>query len=169
MTRNFDSHDDVRSHGWSTAPNKKRPSHRPTHTSELPKFGFGFHPVHPSAPHPIPHPHSLFGTRMTQRAQRRTKQRPLNKHWAPMLAVSTLCLFKFSAHECVSIVTAVSTTSRHQRMSSNSFWFNACTYATGKPLQTLVDAVYSSCGATVRRARAAAAARVIRVIGWASV
>ena len=40
-------------------------------------------------------------------------------------------------------------------MSSGSFWSNACKNAKGKPLQTLLDAVYGSCGATVRRARAA--------------
>jgi hypothetical protein len=40
-------------------------------------------------------------------------------------------------------------------MSSGSFWSNACKNAKGKPLQTLLDALYGSCGATVRRARAA--------------
>ena len=40
-------------------------------------------------------------------------------------------------------------------MSSGSFWSNACKNAKDKPLQTLLDAVYGSCGATVRRARAA--------------
>ena len=40
-------------------------------------------------------------------------------------------------------------------MSSGSFWSNACKNAIGKPLQTLLDALYGSCGATVRRARAA--------------
>ena len=40
-------------------------------------------------------------------------------------------------------------------MSSASFWSNACKNAKGKPLQTLLDALYGCCGATVRRARAA--------------
>jgi hypothetical protein len=41
-------------------------------------------------------------------------------------------------------------------MSSASFWSNACNDAIAKPLQTLLDASYASCGVTVRRARAAA-------------
>jgi hypothetical protein len=44
---------------------------------------------------------------------------------------------------------------RRSIMSSASFWSNACKQATGKPLQTLLDAAHGSCGATVRRARAA--------------
>ena len=40
-------------------------------------------------------------------------------------------------------------------MSSGSFWSDACKNAAGKPLQTLLDALYGSCGATVRRARTA--------------
>ena len=40
-------------------------------------------------------------------------------------------------------------------MSSASFWSDACKNALDKPLQTLLDALYGSCGATVRRARAA--------------
>ncbi len=40
-------------------------------------------------------------------------------------------------------------------MSSASFWSDACKNAKDKPLQTLLDATYGSCGATVRRARAA--------------
>jgi hypothetical protein len=40
-------------------------------------------------------------------------------------------------------------------MSSASFWSEVCNTAKGKPLQTLLNAVYASCGATVRRARAA--------------
>jgi hypothetical protein len=40
-------------------------------------------------------------------------------------------------------------------MSSASFWSNACQNAVDKPLLTLLDALRGSCGATVRRARAA--------------
>jgi hypothetical protein len=40
-------------------------------------------------------------------------------------------------------------------MSSASFWSDACENARGKPLQTLLNALYGSCGATVRPARAA--------------
>jgi hypothetical protein len=40
-------------------------------------------------------------------------------------------------------------------MSSGSFWSDACKTAKGKSLQKLLDALYGSCGATVRRARAA--------------
>ncbi len=40
-------------------------------------------------------------------------------------------------------------------MSSASFWSDACETAKGKPLETLLNALYASCGATVRRARAA--------------
>ena len=39
-------------------------------------------------------------------------------------------------------------------MSSTSFWSDACKTAEDKPLQTLLNALYASCGATVRRARA---------------
>jgi hypothetical protein len=39
-------------------------------------------------------------------------------------------------------------------MSSASFWSNACKQAMDKPLQTLLDALYGSCGATVRPVRA---------------
>ncbi len=46
------------------------------------------------------------------------------------------------------------------RMSSNTFWSDACTYARNRPLPALLDAVYASCGATVRRAPAAAARRL---------
>ena len=35
-------------------------------------------------------------------------------------------------------------------MSSASFWSDACKIALDKPLQTLLDALYGSCGATVR-------------------
>ena len=42
-------------------------------------------------------------------------------------------------------------------MSSGSFWSDACKNAIYKPLQTLLDALYGSCGATVRRAAARAA------------
>jgi hypothetical protein len=41
-------------------------------------------------------------------------------------------------------------------MSSASFWSDACKNAKGRPLQTLLDALYASCGVTVRPARAAA-------------
>ena len=44
---------------------------------------------------------------------------------------------------------------RRRIMSSASFWSNACKQAMYKPLQTLLDALYGSCGATVRPARAA--------------
>ncbi len=40
-------------------------------------------------------------------------------------------------------------------MSSGSFWSDACKNAKDKPLQTLLDVAYGSCGATVRPARAA--------------
>ncbi len=40
-------------------------------------------------------------------------------------------------------------------MSSRSFWSDACKTAFGKPLEDLLDLAYGSCGATVRRARAA--------------
>jgi hypothetical protein len=46
-------------------------------------------------------------------------------------------------------------------MSSGSlkgFWLDACNYAKGKPLQTLLDAAYASCSLTVTCASAAAAA-----------
>jgi hypothetical protein len=45
--------------------------------------------------------------------------------------------------------------SRRHNMSSGSFWSDACNNAKDKQLQTLLDAAYGSCGATVRRARAA--------------
>jgi hypothetical protein len=48
-------------------------------------------------------------------------------------------------------------------MSSTSFWSNACKQAKGKPLQTLLDALHGSCGATVRRARAAGCALLAAV------
>jgi hypothetical protein len=46
-----------------------------------------------------------------------------------------------------------------RRMSSSSFWSDACTNARYKtPLQTLQSAAYAGCSVTVRLARAAAAA-----------
>jgi hypothetical protein len=48
-------------------------------------------------------------------------------------------------------------------MSSTSFWSNACNNAADKPLQTLLDDAQGSCGATVRRARAAACALLAAV------
>ncbi len=46
---------------------------------------------------------------------------------------------------------------------SSSFWADACNSARDRPLQTLIDTVHASCGATVRRA----AVRVVRVArGW---
>jgi hypothetical protein len=39
-------------------------------------------------------------------------------------------------------------------MSSGSFWSDACSNAKGRPLQTLLNAVYASCGATVKNERA---------------
>ena len=51
----------------------------------------------------------------------------------------------------------------HRIMSSASFWSNACKQAKGKPLQTLLDAAHGSCGATVRRARAAGCALLAAV------
>jgi hypothetical protein len=43
-------------------------------------------------------------------------------------------------------------------MSSGSFWFDACKYAEGKPLQEQLNHAHASCGLTVRRAHDAAAA-----------
>jgi hypothetical protein len=40
-------------------------------------------------------------------------------------------------------------------MSSASFWSDACNTAIDRPLQTLLNALYGSCGATVRPAHAA--------------
>jgi hypothetical protein len=40
-------------------------------------------------------------------------------------------------------------------MSSAAFWSDAGENARGKPLEALLDLAYGSCGATVRRARAA--------------
>jgi hypothetical protein len=48
-------------------------------------------------------------------------------------------------------------------MSSASFWSDACKNATAKPLQTLLDALYGSCGATVIPARAACCALLAAV------
>jgi hypothetical protein len=45
--------------------------------------------------------------------------------------------------------------SRRRSMSSASFWSDACNDAEDRPLQTKLNAAYGSCGATVRRARAA--------------
>jgi hypothetical protein len=36
-------------------------------------------------------------------------------------------------------------------MSSPTFWSDACRNAMGRPLQVQLDAVYASCGVTVRR------------------
>jgi hypothetical protein len=44
-------------------------------------------------------------------------------------------------------------------MSSPTFWSDACRNAVGRPLPTLLNAVYASCGVTVRRPPAAAAQR----------
>ena len=43
-------------------------------------------------------------------------------------------------------------------MTSNDYWFDACELAVGRPLETLLSAVYASSGVTVSYARAAAAA-----------
>jgi hypothetical protein len=48
-------------------------------------------------------------------------------------------------------------------MSSASFWSNACQNAKDKLMPTLLDALHGSCGATVRRARAAACALLAAV------
>jgi hypothetical protein len=48
-------------------------------------------------------------------------------------------------------------------MSSASFWADACKNAIGKPLQTLLNAAHGSCGATVKRARAAGCALLAAV------
>ena len=37
------------------------------------------------------------------------------------------------------------------RMSSDTFWSDACRNARNRPLPTLLDASYASCGVTVRR------------------
>ena len=37
------------------------------------------------------------------------------------------------------------------RMSSDTFWSDACLYAQNRPLQARLDALYASCGVTVRR------------------
>jgi hypothetical protein len=50
---------------------------------------------------------------------------------------------------------ALRSSSSRNIMSSASFWSEACETAMNEPLQTLLNAVYASCGATVRRARAA--------------
>ena len=44
--------------------------------------------------------------------------------------------------------------SSHLRMTSGSFWSDACNDAQKRPLPKLLDAAYASCGVTVRRARA---------------
>jgi hypothetical protein len=51
--------------------------------------------------------------------------------------------------------TSPSGSSSSSIMSSVSFWSDACKTARNKPLQTLLKALYASCGVTVRRARAA--------------
>ncbi len=43
-------------------------------------------------------------------------------------------------------------------MTSNAYWSEVCELAVGRPLETLLSAVYTSSGVTVRKARAAAAA-----------
>ena len=53
---------------------------------------------------------------------------------------------------------------------SPAFWADACAYATGKPLQTLLDAAFASCSVTVRQLHAAAAAAAslrLRIICFA--
>ena len=37
------------------------------------------------------------------------------------------------------------------RMSSDTFWSDACRNARNRPLPTLLEALYASCGVTVRR------------------
>jgi hypothetical protein len=68
---------------------------------------------------------------------------------APPAAIAAPALFKHRRrrHKLESCSNRV--------MSSASFWSDACKNALDKPLQTLLDALYGSCGATVRRARAA--------------
>ena len=159
---------------WKGAQVEKFQVIRPTHTDAWYQSSALFCSLHPSLPHPIGYPLSWDTNCIDDAAAE-----PIAKASSAALA----CLISsglqglsylisdpsyFPLAECGSITTAVSA-SPHQRMSSNSFWFDACTYATGKPLQTLVNAAYSSCGATVRRARAAAAARAIHVIGGACV
>ena len=43
-------------------------------------------------------------------------------------------------------------------MTSNAYWSDACELAVDRPLETLLNAVYTSSGVTVSYARAAAAA-----------
>ncbi len=73
-----------------------------------------------------------------------------------------------------------------QGLMSDTFWSDACRKAEGRPLQTVLDATYTSCGVTVRRApapllpfalRAAALSpcnawpsrlrRIVRALWWA--
>ena len=64
-------------------------------------------------------------------------------------AIPLWLLFKQSTHEqCTLYRTRV--TSFRGRMSSTAFWSNACELAEIKPLETLLDAAYASCSATVR-------------------
>ena len=50
-------------------------------------------------------------------------------------------------HQTPAVSTALSPL---QPMSSGFFWADACANALGSPLQTLLDALYASCGVTVR-------------------
>ncbi len=43
-----------------------------------------------------------------------------------------------------------------------SFWADACNSANNRPLQTLLDSAYASCGVTVR----CAAANAVRFANW---
>jgi hypothetical protein len=52
-------------------------------------------------------------------------------------------------------------------LSSMSFWADACNSALNRPLQTLLDSAYASCGVTVRCAAAACCALLACIArGW---
>jgi hypothetical protein len=57
---------------------------------------------------------------------------------ASAATANVLCVFPLSLPSC-------------SHMSSDTFWSDACRNARNRPLPTLLEALYASCGATVRR------------------
>jgi hypothetical protein len=59
-------------------------------------------------------------------------------------------LFSYTPDKSIAVLTVFLFLQTMSQPSANSFWSNACQKAESKPLQTLLDAAYASCGVTVR-------------------
>ena len=71
-------------------------------------------------------------------------------HGPPPSLFSAPCACYISSN-CKRLVCVSALSPPCRRMSSDTFWSDACKNAANRPLPTVLEALYASCGVTVRR------------------